>query len=168
MTISMHQACVPVLIRQLTALAGVLDKGEAYAAEAGLDPKDLLDAKLAPDMFPLTRQVQIATDMAKGGAGRLAGVDIPPYADDEQSFADLKARVAKTIAFLESIPDGAADGSEDREIVLKFPNREFSFTGQDYLLNFVLPNVFFHASTAYGLLRKKGVPLTKGDFLGGV
>lgn len=168
MTLSMHQACVPVLVKQLTSLSGILAKGAAYAAEAGIDPSELLDAKLAPDMFALTRQVQIATDMAKGGAGRLAGIEVPSYADEEKTFAELQDRLTRTIAYLKAIPDGAIDGSEEREIVLKFPNREMRFAGQEYLLDFVLPNVFFHTTTAYALLRKKGVPIGKIDFLGGV
>jgi hypothetical protein len=168
MTLSMYQASVPVLVRALRALSDVLSKGEQHARESGADPKSLLDARLAPDMFPLPRQVQIATDMAKGGVARLAGIEPPTYADEESGFAELRARIDKTVAFLESVPADQIDGSEDRDIVLKIAGEEMPFKGQPYLLHFVLPNVFFHSATAYDLLRMKGVPLGKRDFLGGI
>jgi uncharacterized protein len=166
MTISMYQASVPVFVRQLRAMAGVLAKGAAFAAEQGIDPASLIEARLAPDMLPLPKQVQIATDMAKGCAARLAGVEAPRYEDNETSFEMLQERIARTIAYLETIPAQAIDGSEERDIVLKLRDRELPFKGQAYLLGFVLPNVLFHASTAYGILRMKGVPLGKQDFLG--
>jgi hypothetical protein len=168
MSLSMYQASVPVLVRQLKALSGLLTKGEQHAREAGVDPRALLDARLAPDMFPLPRQIQIATDMAKGGVARLAGREVPAYADEEGSFAELRARIEKTIAFLESVTADEIDGSEDRDITLVIAGSEMVFKGQPYLLHFVLPNLFFHATAAYALLRYKGVPLGKRDFLGGI
>lgn len=166
MTISMYQASVPVFTRQLRALSGVLGKGAAFATEHGIPESELLETRLAPDMFALARQVQIATDMAKGGAARLAGVEAPALADDETSIAQLQARIATVIAFLDTVPADAIDSTEDKDITLKFPGREFNFKGQDYLLGFALPNVLFHATTAYDILRMKGVPLSKQDFLG--
>lgn len=168
MTISMYQASVPVLLRQLGTLSAILAKGEAHAAAAGIDPAAMLAAQLAPDMLPLTRQIQIASDGAKGGAARLAGIDAPAFADEELTFDDLQARITKTVAFLKTIAPAQIDGSEDRAIVLKAGPREFNFTGQDFLLQFVLPNFFFHVTTAYALLRHQGVEIGKMDYLGGV
>ncbi len=168
MTISMYQASVPVLLRQLGTLSAILTKGEAHAAAKGIDPGAMLAASLAPDMLPLTRQVQIASDGAKGGAARLAGIDAPSFADNEVTFADLQARIAKTVAFLKTVTPAQIDGSEERAIVLKAGPREFNFTGQDFLFHFVLPNFFFHVTTAYGLLRHQGVEIGKMDYLGGV
>ena len=166
MSLSMYQASTPVFIRQLKALADVLGKGQAFATERGLNPAELLEARLAPDMFPLPRQIQIATDGAKGAVARLAGAEVPSFADTETSFAELQERIAKTIAFIESIPADRVDGSEDRQIDLKAGGRELSFRGQPYLLSFVLPNFFFHVTTAYAILRHQGVKLEKRDFLG--
>ena len=168
MTISMYQASAPVLLLQLGTLSAILDKAEAFAAEKGLDPATLIEARLTPDMFALARQVQIASDMAKGGMARLAGVEAPSYADDETSFADLKARIAKTVAFIGGIQSEAVDGSEARPILIKLRDRELHMIGQPYLLHFVLPNFFFHVTTAYAILRAQGVPLAKADFLGGM
>lgn len=168
MTISMYQASVPVLLRQLGTLSAILTKGEAHAAAKGIDPAAMLAVSLAPDMLPLTRQVQIASDGAKGGAARLAGIDAPAFADEEVTFADLQARIARTVAFLKTITPDQIDGSEDRAIVLKAGPREFNFTGQNFLLQFVLPNFFFHVTTAYALLRHQGVEVGKMDYLGGV
>ena len=168
MTLSMYQASVPVLKRQLGSLAAILAKGAAHAAAAGIDPATMLAARLAPDMLPLTRQVQIASDGAKGGAARLAGIEPPSFADDETSFDDLQARIAKTLAFLDTIAPAQIDGSEDRAITLMAGPREFNFTGQDFLFHFVLPNFLFHVTTAYALLRHQGVEIGKMDYLGGV
>ncbi|NIJ06806.1 hypothetical protein FHS31_000388 [Sphingomonas vulcanisoli] len=168
MTISMYQASVPVLIRQLEAVSAFLGKAEDYAEEQGLDAQELLDGKLAPDMLAFPRQIQIMTDMAKGGGARLAGQEAPAYADDETSFAQLRERIAKTVAYLNTLSATDIDGSEERDIVLKIAGNEMPFKGQAYLLGFVLPNVFFHATAAYAILRNKGVPLGKRDFLGGV
>jgi hypothetical protein len=128
----------------------------------------LLNWRLAPDMFPLTRQVQIASDIAKGGAARLAGREVPSYADDEASFAELKARIEKTIKFIESIPAKEIDGSEDRDIALKVGGQEMRFKGAAYLVHFVLPNVYFHATTTYAILRRCGLEIGKRDFLGAI
>ena len=167
MTLSMYQASVPVFIHQLTALSKILTKGAEFAAEKGIDPATLIATRLAPDMGSLERQIQIATDGAKGGVARLAGIDVPSYADDEKNFDDLQARIAKTIAFLKTITPEQVDGSEDRQLDLKFGPTEYSFKGQAFLLTFVLPNFFFHVTTAYGLLRHAGVQIGKRDFLGG-
>ncbi|MGI4878620.1 MAG: DUF1993 domain-containing protein [Janthinobacterium lividum] len=167
MTLSMYQASVPVFVRQFASLTAILDKAEASAAERGIDPAQLLEARLAPDMHPLTRQVQIASDAVKGGIARLAGVEMPSFADTETSFAELKERIAKTVAFIESIPADKVDGSEERAITLKIADREMTFPGQTFLLGFVLPNFFFHVSIAYALLRSQGVELGKRDYLGG-
>lgn len=167
MTLSMHQAASLQFLRQLQSLSAILDKGEAYAAEHDIDPAELTDARLAPDMFPLTRQVQVACDMAKGCMARLAGQEVPSWADEEKSFAELKARVAKTIAFIEGVPAADVDGSEDRPIAIKLRDRTLEMTGQPYLLHFALPNFYFHVTTSYAILRYKGVPLTKQDFMGG-
>ena len=168
MTLSMHQAAAPQFLRQLNTLDGILAKGESFAAERGIDEAELTDARLAPDMFPLTRQVQVACDMAKGCMARLAGQEVPSWADEEKSFADLRARVAKTIAFIESVPADDVDGSEDRAIAIKLRDRTLEMTGQPYLLHFALPNFYFHVTTSYAILRYKGVPLTKQDYMGGV
>jgi hypothetical protein len=162
----MYQASVPVLSRALTNLDAILNKAAAYAAEHHIDPETLLTARLAPDMHPFTRQVQIASDGAKGGIARLAGIEAPSFPDTETSFSELHARLAKTIAFIGGVTPAQLDGSEDRAITLKFPRGEMNFTGQSFLLSFTLPNVFFHVTTAYALLRQAGIPLGKIDYLG--
>jgi hypothetical protein len=167
MSLSMYQASIPVLVRSLRILSDLLAKGEAFAREQGIDPQEMLDLRLAADMFPLGRQVQIASDGAKGGAARLAGIEAPSLPDTETTFAQLQERLAKTIGFLESIPADKIDGSEDRAITMKAGTEELKSTGQSHLLAFVLPNVFFHVTTAYALLRQKGVQIGKLDFLGG-
>ena len=166
MPMSMYQASVPVFLQMLQALSAILDKAEGFAAERKIDPAVLLGWRLAPDMFALTRQVQIATDQAKGCCARLAGVEIPKYPDDETTFADLKARIAKTIAFVQDFEPGAIDGSEDRAITLTAGSRELRFKGEQYLVSFVLPNFYFHVTTAYDILRHCGLPIGKRDFLG--
>jgi hypothetical protein len=162
----MYQASVPVLVRQLRSLSAILEKGAAFAEAEGLDPAVLLEESLAADMFPLSRQVRVVTDAAKGGVAMLAGVEPPTYADDETSFAELRERIARTISFIEAVPAEKIDGSEERAILLKAGDREFNFVGQPFLLHFVLPNFFFHITTAYAILRHKGVGLGKGDYLG--
>lgn len=168
MSVSMYQASVPVLIRGLNNLSAILDKAAADAAARNIAPDVLLNARLAPDMFALTRQVQIASDSAKGCAARLAGVEVPSYADDEASFADLQQRIAKTVTFLQGFNAAQIDGSEAREVVLKVRGDEIRFSGQNYLLGFVLPNFYFHLTAAYAILRHNGVALGKMDYLGGV
>jgi hypothetical protein len=166
MAIGMYAASVPVLKQMLGGLSGVLAKAAAHAEARKIDPSAFLLARLAPDMFTLTRQVQVATDMSKGGAARLAGMEIPKYEDTESSFAELQERIAKTIAFLDSIPVSAFDGAEERDIVITAGGKELPFKGQRYLLNWTLPNVLFHVTTAYNILRHNGVEIGKRDFLG--
>jgi len=168
MSTSLYDLTVPVLVRALRNLSAILNKGEAYAAEQGLDPKDLIEARLFPDMGALASQVQRVSDSAKGCVVRIGGVENVAMADTETTFAELQARIAATIAFLERTPREAMDGKEEAEVILKLPNGEFPFTGRSFAQGFVLPNVFFHVTTAYGILRHKGVPLGKLDYLGGV
>jgi len=164
--ISIYDQFVPVFSHMLSALDKVLSKAEADAAARKIDLDVFVNARLAPDMLPLTRQIQILTDQVKGCASRLAGQEPPKWADDEKTFADLHARVAKTIAHLKTFKPEQFDGAENRSVELKFPNATFNFTGKDYLLNFVTPNFYFHYTTAYAILRHNGVPVGKGDFLG--
>lgn len=167
MTISMYSASIPVFKQMLNSLDGVLAKAEAHAAERKIDPNALLQARLFPDMFPLLRQVMIATDFVKGSAARLAGVDVPSYEDTEQSFAELHARIAKTIAFIDSLRVEQIDGSEKREITIQPGTpRERKFAGQPYLLHYALPQLFFHVTTAYAILRHNGIDIGKRDFIG--
>jgi hypothetical protein len=166
MTISMYQAAIPVLTKVLGNLAGILEKAEAHAAAKQIDPAVFLQGRLYPDMYPLVRQIQIATDVAKGGAARLAGQTPPSYEDNETSFAELQARIAKTIAFLQTFTPGQIDGSEDHTVTLKVGGKERTFQGLPYLFEFVLPNVYFHTTTTYAILRHGGVELGKADFLG--
>jgi hypothetical protein len=164
--ISIYDQFVPVFSHMLGALDKVLGKAEADAAARKIDLEVFVNARLAPDMLPLTRQIQILTDQAKGCASRLAGQEPPKWADDEKTFADLHARVAKTIAHLKTFKPEQFEGAEKRAIEIKFPNASFNFTGKDYLLTFVIPNFYFHYTTAYAILRHNGVPIGKGDFLG--
>ncbi len=166
MSISMYQAGIPVIVRYLTNLSTILDKAAAHCAARKIDPSVLINFRLSPDMLPFARQIQIATDIVKGGASRLAGAEVPSYADTEASFDDLKARIAKTIAHLKSFSAAQVDGSEGKGIVLKFGPTEHKFNGQDYLTGFVLPNFYFHISMAYAILRHCGVEIGKKDFLG--
>ena len=167
MTLSMHQVSVPLIGQMLGSLDAILDKAVAHCEAKKIAPEVLLGYRLAPDMHPLTRQVQMVSDQVKGTLARLAGIDIPAWADEEKTFADLKARIAKTLEFANSIPADKINGTEDKEIVLKFgPTFEMKFTGQQYLLNFFLPNFYFHTSTAYDILRHAGVELGKRDLMG--
>jgi hypothetical protein len=167
MTISMHRASVPVFKQMLTNLDSILEKASSYADKRKIAPQVLLTARLAPDMLDFTHQVQIASDNAKGICARLAGIEPPKMADDEKSFAELRTRLQKTIAFLDTLQPGQIDGSEEREISLKVGPRELRFKGIDYLLGFGLPNFMFHVTTAYGVLRHNGLDVGKQDFLGG-
>jgi hypothetical protein len=164
--ISIYDQFVPVFTQMLSALDKVLSKAEADAAARKIDLEVFTNGRLAPDMLPLTRQIQIMTDQAKGCASRLAGQESPKWPDDEKTFADLHARVQKTIAHLKTFKPEQFEGAEKRSVELKFPNATLSFTGKDYLLNFVIPNFYFHYTTAYAILRHNGVPIGKGDFLG--
>lgn len=166
MQISMHETLVPTSDRMLGNLSTFLDKAAAFAEAKKIDAAILLNARLAPDMFPLTRQVQIACDMAKGAAARLSGVEVPKYEDNEATIPELKARIAKTLAFIDGTDAAKYAGSEDREIVLQMRTGERRFKGLNYLRDFVLPNVYFHVTTAYLILRHNGVDLGKNDFVG--
>ena len=168
MSLSMYQASVPVFLRNLTNLKAILEKGAADAEARKIEPSVFVNARLAPDMFALARQVQIATDTVKGAGARLAGIDVPSYEDTETTFPELQARLDKTIAFLKTLKADQIDGSEERTIVLKMRSGDISFTGQNYLLNFVLPNLFVHCTTTYAILRHNGVQVGKLDFLGGI
>ncbi|MDR0378541.1 MAG: DUF1993 domain-containing protein [Candidatus Accumulibacter sp.] len=166
MTISMYQASVPVFIRQLKGLGAVLDKGQKHAEARKIADGVLPASRLIADMFPLSRQVQIASDHAKGAVARLAGVDNPRYEDNEQTIGELQARIAKTIAFVETFTPEQIDGSEGRDILITLPTGELRFKGMDYLLGFALPNFYFHVVTAYDILRQNGVDVGKRDFIG--
>jgi uncharacterized protein len=168
MSVSLYDVSIPVFTLSLTNLAAILDKAASHAESKKVDPKVLCASRLIVDMLPLSSQVQIACDNAKGAAGRLAGVEIPKHADTEVTLDELKARVAKTLDFLKTIKPEQLQGAETKEIVLQFPQTTLKFTGINYLTNFVLPNFFFHVTTAYALLRKNGVELGKRDFLGPV
>ncbi len=166
MAFVIYEAAVPPMLRSLRNLSKILDKAETEATEKNIILQDLLEARLAPDMHPFTRQIQMVSDAAKFTAARLAGVEAPSYADTETTFAQLQARLQKTIGFLESLTPEQFENAETREIELKFPSRIFNFNGADYLTGFALPHFYFHVTTAYGLLRHKGIGLGKGDFLG--
>ncbi|MDR1934165.1 MAG: DUF1993 domain-containing protein [Candidatus Accumulibacter sp.] len=166
MTISMYHASVPVFERTLKNLSAILDKARARAEERKIAANVLPESRLIADMFPLSRQVQIASDHAKGAVARLVGVDNPKYEDNEQTIEDLQARVAKTVAFVETFTAAQIDGSEERDIVLALSSGEIKFKGMDYLLEFALPNFYFHVVTAYAILRQNGVEIGKRDFLG--
>jgi hypothetical protein len=153
--------------KMLPALKNILAKAEADCVARSIEPKVFLTARLAPDMFDFTRQVQITTDQVKGGMARLAGVEVPSWPDDEASFADLSARVDKTLAFMGEFSASQYEGADTRKIELKFPNASFEFVGKDYLIGFVLPNFYFHMTTAYAILRHNGVSIGKREFLGG-
>jgi hypothetical protein len=166
MKISMYQASAPRFANSLKNLSAILDKAQAFAEEKKLDPAVLPGCRLVADMFPLSRQVQIACDTAKGAVARLAGVDIPKHDDTEQTLAELKARIAKTLAFIEGVQPAQLDGSEEREVVLRQRGQDVRFNGLQYLLGFALPNFYFHVTTAYGILRANGAGLGKRDFIG--
>jgi len=168
MKISMYEASIPTFLLSLRNLKAILQKGAAHAESKKYDPNLLASTRLAADMLPLTRQVQIASDAAKGAAARLAGVDPPKFEDNEQTLADLIARVDKTIDFLQSFKPEQLDGSEERTITIQTPRQTFSFPGLVFLRHWALPNFFFHVTTAYNLLRHNGVDIGKADYLGKV
>ena len=167
MSLTLYDASIPVYVRMLSNLTAFLEKAEIHARENSVDLATLAEARLAPDMHPLTRQVQTASDAAKGGAARLAGVEAPSMPDTETTFPELKSRIAKTIAYLGTIKAEQIEGDDDRIIEMKFPGRTVTFTARDFLLQFSLPNFMFHVVTAYDILRAQGVPLGKMDFLAG-
>ncbi len=166
MSLSIFDASAPRFAHMLRNLDAILAKAQAHATARKIDPAVLLGARLFPDMLPMVKQVQIATDHAKGAVARLAGAEVPRYEDTEQTFDDLRARIAKTIAFVESFAAEQFAGAAERPIALRVGGKDWSFTGRDYLLGFALPNFYFHLVTAYNILRHNGVEIGKRDFLG--
>jgi len=166
MSISMYQASAPRFANTLKNLSAILDKAKAHAAARKIDEQVLISSRLFPDMFALARQVQIACDTAKGAVARLAGVEIPKHEDTEKTFDELKERIARTLAFIASVKAAQIDGTEDKEIVLKLQGKDVPTKGMTYLLGRAWPNFYFHATTAYNILRHNGVELGKGDFIG--
>jgi hypothetical protein len=164
----MYSNSVPQFAKMLGNLDAILAKAQAHAAAKKIEPGVLLGARLFPDMFTCMRQVQIACDHAKGAVGRLAGVDLPKYEDNEQSFDDLRARVAKTLAFVQTFTAAQIDGSEERDIAFRIGGHDLAFKGEAYLIGFALPNFYFHVTTAYAILRHNGVEVGKSDFVGAV
>jgi len=166
MSLSMYQASTPMFIRMLGNLSKILDKAAVYAEAKKIEPAVLVNARLAPDMFPFSRQIQIAADMVKGCAARLAGVEVPSYQDTESTIPELQERIRKTVGFLQSVSATQIDGSEDKTITLKMRGNDVSMKGQAYLLGFVIPNFFFHITTAYAILRHNGLEIGKMDYIG--
>jgi hypothetical protein len=166
MTISMYQASVPRFVNILKNLTGILDKAQAHVDAKKIDVSVLTNYRLFPDMLPMTTQVLIACDAAKGVVARLAGIEIPGYEDNEKTLSDLKARIAKTIAFIESVTPAQIDGTEDKDIVTKRGDKETHYKGMQFLLGHALPNFYFHVTTTYNILRHNGIEIGKRDFLG--
>ena len=166
MTISMYQASVPRFVNILGNLSSILDKAQAHVDARKLDPDTFVNYRLFPDMLPMKSQVQIACDTAKGLVARLAGIEIPVYEDNEKTLADLKARIARTIAFIQTVTPQQIDGTEDKEIVVKRRDKETRYKGMQFLLGHAVPNVYFHVTTAYAILRHNGVEIGKRDYLG--
>ena len=166
MSLNLYDVSVPVFIQMLNNLSTLIDKGAEHAAKKEFDPAVLVNARLAPDMFPLSRQVQIATDAAKGVAGRLTGGEIPKFDDVETTLPELKARIAKTVDYLSTVKREQFEGAETREVVIKTRTRELKFDGQTYVLHYALANFYFHVVTAYDILRHNGVEIGKPDYLG--
>jgi uncharacterized protein len=166
MPVSLYDLSIPVFTLSLSNLSAILDKAASYSEAKKIDPKVMPQSRLIADMLPLSAQIQIACDTAKGAAARLAGVEAPKHEDNETTLAELKARVGKTLDFVKGIKPEQLQGAESREIVLQFPHATLKFNGKSYLASFVIPNLFFHVTMAYALLRKNGVDLGKRDFLG--
>ncbi len=166
MSLSMYDASIPVLLKKLRSLSAILEKAAHFVEAKKIDVSVLVNARLAPDMFPLSRQIQITCDITKGCAARLAGIDVPIFSDDEVSITDLQTRIAKTVDFVQGVKAADINGSEQREITLKMGDKSRSFQGQNYLLDFVLPNFYFHITIAYAILRHNGVDIGKNDYLG--
>jgi hypothetical protein len=162
----MYDASVPVFIRNLDMLTRLVDKAAAFTEAKKIDPSVLVNARLAPDMYAFGRQIQAASDAAKAGSARLAGIEPPSFPDVETTLPELRERIGKTIAFLNGLDRAQIDGSEDRKVVMKARGDELTFTGQKYLLTFALPNFIFHVTTAYVILRHNGLEIGKMDFLG--
>ena len=167
MTISMYQASVPVCTRALNNLIAILGKAKAHAEAKKIEPDVFVSCRLIADMHPLSRQIQIASDVAKNGIARLAGVEPPPFPDEEKTLAELVERLEKTVKYLETFTPAQIDGQEDRTITLKLGSNTMEFKGLPFLLTFILPNLFFHVTTAYDILRENGVDIGKRDFIGG-
>jgi hypothetical protein len=167
MTMSMYQASIPQFEKMLTNLSNILKKGEAFAKEKNIDGAVLVNGRLAPDMFPLSKQIQIACDQVKNGLARLAGVEAPKFDDHESTFEQLQERIAKTIAFAKTITPAQLEGSETKEIKFSIKEWNFEFVGDQYLLTWIIPNFYFHITTAYNILRHNGVQIGKSDYLGG-
>jgi len=166
MTISMYQLSVPRFVSTLTNLSNILDKAQAHVDARKLDPAALTTYRLFPDMLPLSKQVQIACDTAKGAVARLAGVEIPVHEDNEKTLAELQARIAKTLAFIQSVTAQQIEGSEDKDIVIKRGDKETHYKGLQFLLGHAIPNIYFHVTTAYNILRHNGIEIGKRDYLG--
>ena len=166
MAISMYQASVPRFVNILGNLSNILDKAQAHVDAKKIDAAVLPTYRLFPDMLPMSKQVQIVTDTAKGVVARLAGIDIPAYEDNETTLAELKARIAKTIAFIQSVSADKIDGTEDKDIVIKRGDKETHYKGMQFLLGHAVPNFYFHVATTYNILRHNGVEIGKRDFLG--
>jgi hypothetical protein len=163
----MYQASIPQFVKMLTNLSNILKKGEAFARERNIDGAVLVNDRLAPDMFPLSKQIQIACDQVKNGMARLAGVEAPKFDDSESTFEQLQERIAKTIAFAKTITSTQLEGSETKEIKFSIKEWDFEFVGDQYLLTWIIPNFYFHITTAYNILRHNGVAVGKSDYLGG-
>lgn len=166
MSITLYQTFVPLFKKMLNNLSAIMIKAEQYAQNKNIHENVLIQSRLYPDMFPLVKQIQIATDLAKGGCARLAGVTIPVFEDNEVTFAEIQARISKTIDFLNTVTPEQIDGSEENAIQFSIRDREFHFNGQDYFTYWVLPNFFFHVTTAYDILRHNGLEIGKRDYLG--
>ncbi len=166
MPMSLYQVTIPVFAKTLSNLKSVLAKAKAHALDHKIEESAFIDARLYPDMLPLSRQVQVATDLARGGAARLAGVEPPPYEDKEQSFDDLAARIQRTLDYMNGLDTKQFDNAETREITRPLRGEPHTFTGANYLLQFATPNVYFHTAMAYAILRHNGVPVGKADYLG--
>ncbi len=167
MTISIFDQTVSALSRMLLNLDHIVAKAGEYAREKNIDPAVLIQARLYPDMLPFVAQVRIATDTAKGAAARLSGTELPKWADDEVTLEDVRARIRKALDYLSTFKPQQFEGAEDRQIEMKLPNRKLSFSGREYILGFVLPNFYFHVTTAYNILRHNGLAIGKSDYLGG-
>ena len=166
MSLTMYQASVPMFVKSLGNLSAILKKGEEFAASKKIEPSVLVGARLAPDMFPLVRQVQIACDSAKFAVGRISGIEMPSFDDKETSFGELQARIEKTVAFLKSVPEDKLNGTEAKDVKYNAYGKDHAFTGQSYLFTHSIPTHFFHMVTAYDILRHNGVEIGKADYLG--
>ena len=166
MTMTVYDVAVPALLRGLSNLRHILQKGEELAEKKGIKADELMPLRVTEDMFPLVRQVQIACDVTKAGVARLAGVDVPSHPDTEARYDDLYARIEKVEAFVKSLDKQAFDGAEERDVRFRIKDTEYAFKGREYLMHYVIPNLHFHVSTTYGLLRREGAELGKADYLG--